>query len=124
MLGLKGLDRRAAPAPASPTSILAQSPPLAHGKGSRWIESAVELRAFAVAEDGPASELAPVVTARLVRALTTATRIKDPRDLATRRDLVDIQAEIFGRLRLPSDEEIAEGTRYAVWPLAAVTMVA
>lgn len=93
-------------------------------QGGRWVEGAVELRAYAVAEDGPPSELAPTVTARLVRALTTATRIKDPRDLVTRRDLVDTQAEIFGRLRLPSDEEIAEGTRYAVWPLAAVTMVA
>lgn len=92
-------------------------------QSGQWTEGSVQLRMFLIRGQEPPQELATVLAARLVRALVTAVRVKDPSDLQARQDLVEVQTKVFNRLRTPSDDEVSAGVRYAVWPLAAVTMV-
>jgi hypothetical protein len=92
-------------------------------EGGRWSENMVELRAYLVSTSGLPIEVEGQARAKLVRSLNAASRVKDPLAIRTRTDLTAIERDLLGRLRLPSEEEIADGVRYAVWPIAAVTMV-
>jgi SNF2 family DNA or RNA helicase len=92
-------------------------------EGGRWTESLVELRAYYVENSGLSVEVAGQARARLIRSLVAASRVKDPASILGREDLVAVERELVSSLRLPSDDEIAEGVRYAVWPLAAVMVV-
>jgi len=92
-------------------------------EGERWEELAVELLAYALEGESSAKELDGAARARLIRGLSAATRIKDPTALEIHPGLQDIERELVAALRRPSDAEIAEGVRYAVWPIGAVTMV-
>ncbi|MCT0203828.1 DEAD/DEAH box helicase [Synechococcus sp. CS-602] len=95
---------------------------LRHEAG-RWTESSVELRLYMVGAETAPVEVAGEARARLVRALNSSSRVKDPQSVSTRADLPDIEQELISILRIPSEEEIAQGVRYAIWPLAAVAIV-
>lgn len=95
---------------------------LRHESG-RWSESSVELRLFLVGAETTPVEIEGEAKARLIRALNTSSRVKDPHSVRTRKDLPDIEIELVTKLRTPSDEDIAQGVRYAIWPLAAVVIV-
>jgi superfamily II DNA or RNA helicase len=89
-------------------------------EGGRWVEVAVEIKLFRVDETREPRELDSSEAARIVRACSTATRVRDPQKLVLRPDLVDVERGLYSRLRQPSDDEIQSGTRYAAWPLALI----
>lgn len=92
-------------------------------EGARWSENMVDLRLYLVGADNAPKELFGEDKARLVRALSTSSRVKDPRTVRTREDLPDLERELATMLRTPTDEDITDGVRYVVWPLAAVCIV-
>ena len=60
------------------------------------------------------------MSAELVRAIQDMPRIANLQELEIRPDLVSIEKEIWKKLR----ETKEQGTRYAVWPIAALALVA
>lgn len=92
-------------------------------EGGRWVEAGLDLKIYRLRHDGGPDELKSIDSARLIRAVGSATRVRDPHNVALRGDLVDIERGIFARLREPSSEEIEAGIRYAVWPLAVIVSV-
>ena len=91
-------------------------------KAGRWSEASVELRLFIVASDKQPAEVVGHARARIVRALCSSSRVKDPQGVRTRSDLPEIESNLENLLRIPSEEDIAQGIRYSVSPLAAVTI--
>lgn len=87
------------------------------------MEGTVEFKAYAVSTAGTPVELDSTTRAHLVRMLQGATRLKDPSEVRARSDLAEIESQLFMGLRLPSDQEISDGVRYSIWPIAAVTIV-
>jgi hypothetical protein len=92
-------------------------------EAGRWIEASVELKLYELREDDDALELDTTASARFIRSLANAIRVRDPQELSVRRDLVEVEREIFARLRQPSERDIEAGIRYAVWPLAVVAVI-
>jgi hypothetical protein len=91
-------------------------------KAGRWSEGSVELRLFIVSSEKQPAEVVGLARARIVRALCSCSRVKDPQEVRTRSDLPEIESNLVNRLRTPSEEDIAQGIRYSVSPLAAVTI--
>jgi superfamily II DNA or RNA helicase len=94
-----------------------------HPQAGRFVEGGVELKLFAVNTEGEPSELDSSISARLIRAIGGATRVRDPQDVSLRSDLVEIERTLYSRLRQPTDGEMEAGIRFAVWPLAVVVTV-
>jgi superfamily II DNA or RNA helicase len=92
-------------------------------EAGNWSENNVELRLYLVGTNGCVVEVVDEARARLVRALNASSRVKDPQDVIVRSDLPQIEQDLVSVLRTPSDVEISDGVRYAVWPLAAVTVM-
>ncbi|QPN61975.1 DEAD/DEAH box helicase [Synechococcus sp. CBW1004] len=92
-------------------------------QAGRWSENSVELRLYIVGANTAPVELLGAKKAQLIRALNSCSRVKDPQQVPIRTDLPLIESELVSQLRTPSDEDIAEGIRYAVWPLAVVIIV-
>lgn len=95
---------------------------LRHEAG-RWSEGMVELRIYSVDRESPPEEVSGEAKARLVRALSASTRVKDPQSVGIREDLPTLENELVSMLRTPSEDDIAHGVRYVVWPLAAVAVL-
>ncbi|MEY2790125.1 MAG: hypothetical protein RL295_289, partial [Pseudomonadota bacterium] len=89
-------------------------------EGGRWVEVGVELKIFQIDTFREPQELPPSEAARMVRAFSTATRVRDPQKLVLPPDLMDIERDLYNRWRQPSDNEIQAGIRFAVWPLALI----
>jgi len=87
-----------------------------------WAERAVELRTFRVDDLGQHAELTAAEGAQLVRACQTVSRVKDPTGLPMD-TAKDAEQALMTSLRRPSDAEISDGIRYAVWPIAALVLV-
>jgi hypothetical protein len=83
----------------------------------------VELRIYAVDCESPPEEVYGEAKARLVRALSASTRVKDPQSVGIREDLPALENELVSMLRTPSEDDIAHGVRYVVWPLASVAVL-
>lgn len=95
---------------------------LRHEAG-RWSEGMVELWIYSVDRESPPEEVSGEAKARLVRALSASTRVKDPLSVGIREDLPTLENELVSMLRTPSEDDIAHGVRYVVWPLAAVAVL-
>lgn len=91
-------------------------------EGGRWVEGGLALKIYGLGPAGEPHELEASECARLIRLMGNATRVRDPQEVILRGDLIDIERELYVRLRQPSSEEIEAGTRYAVWPLAIITV--
>jgi superfamily II DNA or RNA helicase len=89
-----------------------------------WTEMGLTLHACFVDSAGQDRLLEAHETAQLVRDLSKATRIKDPDTLNPHPDLRSIENRMIQALRQPSDEEMPLGIRFAIWPIAAVILVA
>jgi hypothetical protein len=87
-----------------------------------WAERAVELRTFRVDDLGQHAELTAAEGTQLVRACQTVSRVKDPTGLPID-TAKDAEHALMILLRRPSDGEISDGIRYAVWPIAALVLV-
>lgn len=92
-------------------------------EGGRWVEGGINLKIYGLGPAGEPYELESSECANLIRLLGNATRVRDPQDVTLRGDLIDIEHEIYARLRHPSSDEIEAGIRYAVWPLAIIATV-
>lgn len=92
-------------------------------EGGRWIEGSIELKIFGLGSAGEPHELEPSECARLVRLMGNVTRLRDPQDIILRADLIEIEREIYSRLRQPVSEEVEAGIRFAIWPIAVIATV-
>jgi hypothetical protein len=70
------------------------------------------------------TELTSKQRAELVRSLQTMPRVKDPIEIVVHKDLINTERAIIQTLRRPPEADISAGIRYAVWPLAALVLVA
>lgn len=104
-----------------PVVVLAFIRQLLQQERGRWTEKSIVLRMFALRHEGEPQELDGKQRADLVRACQSVPRVKDGRSV--RADLPDVEQTLLRMLRRPSDDEIAEGVRYAVWPIAALVLL-
>lgn len=89
-----------------------------------WKEKGTSLHIFSVVgQQGPV-ELSDKRRAELVRSLQTMPRVKDPVGVVVRDDLIEIERSLIQALRSPPEAAMSVGIRYAVWPLAVLTLVA
>jgi superfamily II DNA or RNA helicase len=88
-----------------------------------WTEKALTLHVTVVAQDGRQGALNSKGVSTLVRAMSRASRMKDPGGVALPADLEEIELSLAQGLRRPSDEDVVLGVRYAVWPIAAAVML-
>lgn len=86
-------------------------------KGGLWEEASVSLNAYLLERGSEFRLLDSATSAKLVRFLSRAQRLKDPSGVAIPDDLELREQELLQSLRRPSDEEMAAGVRYAVWPV-------
>jgi superfamily II DNA or RNA helicase len=97
--------------------FLIQSVRQEYGKAA---EEQIEIKSFSVQENQEPIELTARECADLIRELADAVKPREPtfRDLYN--SLARHEANICVQLRRPSDEDIKNQVRQAVWPLAAV----
>lgn len=88
-----------------------------------WAERGLSLHCYALAPNGQPGELDSRQRAAVVRACHNVPRIKDGSAVAVRPDLVEVEDMLFRVLKRPSEEQMAAGLRYAVWPLASLVLV-
>jgi superfamily II DNA or RNA helicase len=93
-----------------------------HNESGRWSEKSISTHLYVFDEVSAPKELTGKEAADLIRSLTNMQRIKDPSSVSIRADLIDIEKSLIEKLRRPSDEEINQGVRYAVWPLATIIL--
>lgn len=89
-----------------------------------WTEKGLTMHACLVDSSGQERLLAASELAQLVRDMSKATRIKDPESLNLLPDLHLIEQRMTHSLRQPSEDEMASGVRFAIWPIAAVVLSA
>lgn len=88
-----------------------------------WSEKGLSFHCFVAESTGEATELDEKRRAALVRACHSVSRIKDGGSIQLRSDLVTLENEMSGSLKRPTDDQMAAGIRYAVWPVAIVALV-
>ena len=121
---VKSVDVSYSMCPAGETVVLLAflRQELSHEAG-QWVEGNLTLHTFLVAASGDVQELDSCQRAELVRALQNVVRVKAPTLPSIFVDIVAVERDLFDQLRRPAEAEIAKGTRFAVWPLAAVVML-
>lgn len=105
-----------------PVILLAFIQQTLHQERGRWAERSTGLKLFVLNSEGEPKELNSKQRAELIRAFQSVTRIKNPSGLGLRHDLLDVEQDLLQSLRRPPENEIADGVRYSVWPLAAVVL--
>jgi superfamily II DNA or RNA helicase len=90
---------------------------------SRWVELATSLQIFLLRSKEQPQPLNGQQRAALVRACQRVPRVKDPGAASFRSEMVAQEQSLFQSLRRPSDQEIADGLRHSVWPIAALVML-
>jgi superfamily II DNA or RNA helicase len=92
-------------------------------KAGLWSERALSLHAEVVSLSGEQRSLNSPEIAAIVRQLSAATRIREPIGVQINPDLQAIEKNLVQALRRPTDDEIANGIRFVVWPIATVISV-
>ena len=106
-----------------PVVVLAFVRQRLHQERGQLAEKAIALRMFALRAQGEPLELDGKARAILVRSCLGVSRLKDPSAVSSRADLRDVEQGLLRSLQRPSDDEIADGVRYSVWPIAAVVLL-
>lgn len=88
-----------------------------------WAERGLSLHCYALATTGQPVELDSRQRAAVVRACHSVPRIKDGSAVPVRPDLVEVEDSLFRGLKRPTEEQMATGIRYAVWPLVSLVLV-
>lgn len=88
-------------------------------ENENWEEKTLQLKGYLQISDGTLTALNASQGATVVRDLCTLVRVRDPIDDKFPVDLVQAELNIANELRKPSEEEISQGIRYAVWPIFA-----
>lgn len=89
-----------------------------------WVEKGLSLHVNLVSSDGQEHALNSSESAALVRAMSKSVRIKEPGAITLPVGLVEIEQALAKSLRRPTPDEISNGVRYAVWPIATAVIVA
>jgi hypothetical protein len=92
-------------------------------KAGLWSERALSLHAEVVSFSGEQRSLNSPEIAAIVRQLSAATRIREPIGVQINPNLQAIEKNLVQDLRRPTDDEIASGIRFVVWPIATVISV-
>jgi len=88
-----------------------------------WLERGLTLHCYALANRGEPTELDGPQRATLIRACQNVPRIKDGASVRVPVDVVSVEDALSRALKRPTDDCMAAGVRYAVWPLAALVLV-
>lgn len=94
-----------------------------HQERGIWREKGVSLHVYSLPEGAAPFELDSGQRAEVVRILQGVARIKDPIGYVTPTNITESEDLLMQALRRPSEEEIATGVRYAVWPIAAIVLI-
>jgi hypothetical protein len=71
----------------------------------------------------PPRALSGSESARLLRRLVEATRIKEPQSTGLESLLVTAEVDLASELRRPAEEDLVARVRHVVWPVAAIVVV-
>lgn len=82
-------------------------------------EANLSLHMFAVASGIEPVELNPDVRSKIIRVIMSAQRARDG-DVQAFGRLLEVEAQILAKLRIPTEDEIARNVRHGVWPIAAI----
>jgi superfamily II DNA or RNA helicase len=88
-----------------------------------WAERGVTLHCYAVSKGAEPIELDGRQRAAVIRACQNVPRIKDGGAVSVRTDIAPLEDSLFRTLKRPTDDQMAAGVRYAVWPLATLVLV-
>ena len=88
-------------------------------QGGGFTEVGCELHLFVVAIDGSACPLNAEEKTLILAALSAATIRMKPADLVPSATLLANELRLRDTLRRPSEEQIRDGLRFAVWPILA-----
>ena len=88
-----------------------------------WQEVGYALKLFAHDGLGEPFELNPADAASFIRECQVAQRLRNSAFVGAGSRFEALEVELTGRLRRPSDADIEQGVRHAVWPLAIVAVV-
>jgi hypothetical protein len=88
-----------------------------------WAERGLNLHCYALAPSGEPVELTGQQRAAVIRACQNVPRIKDGSVVSVRADVAATEDALFRSLKRPTEEQMAAGVRYAVWPLASLVLV-
>ncbi len=94
-----------------------------HQERGLWKEKGISLHLYWLPDGAEPVELDSSQRAELVRVLQGVARVKDPLGYVTPSNIADSESQLTQVLRRPSEEEIAAGIRYAVWPLAVLALI-
>ena len=87
-----------------------------------WAETAISIHVFVIDSEGAPRLVNSSDSAYLIRVMLKSSRIKDPSGIQLRSDLGELETNEISRLRRPSELEMSQGIRYAVWPVATVVL--
>lgn len=88
-----------------------------------WSEKSLTLHVMTVSKDEVTKELNQKESSALIRACcNSSSRIKDPMNVTLPTTLAEVESQFIAKLCTPSEAEIKESIRYAVWPIAAVAI--
>ncbi|MBX9719989.1 MAG: hypothetical protein K2X81_01235, partial [Candidatus Obscuribacterales bacterium] len=88
-----------------------------------WFEEGIALHIYAVDKSGASIELDPLQRASLVRSIHNVPRVKEPNPSHFWVQSKEVEAKLIQELRRPSEDQIRAGIRFAVWPIAILTLV-
>jgi SNF2 family DNA or RNA helicase len=108
---------------SGPVSIMVFLRQKLHQEAGLWSETAVTLHLFSVAQVGQPESVDSRDAATIIRSMMRMPRIKYPTDIPVRSDLENLETAVVDVLRRPSELEMSQGIRYAVWPIANVHLV-
>ena len=89
-------------------------------EGGLWVEKSIELHSSVVYSNEQIIDLSSKQKASLVRLICSFPKIRMPNENLPKDTAIGIGTKLIEKLRRPSDEEIEEGIRCAVWPIGLV----
>jgi hypothetical protein len=89
---------------------------------SQPTERRLSLHLFLVPDEGDTRELNGAERGRMARLLMAATRVRDPRPGELVQRAIEVEQRLVDGLRRPTEAEIQERVRAAVWPIAAIVV--
>jgi superfamily II DNA or RNA helicase len=110
--------------PSGPVGVLVFARVVIAGSlGAGWTEKRITFHVWTVTQDGRANEIVAPKSGALVRTMMTATvRAKPEMPLEFAAVLQKVESQIANDYRRRSDVDVAEGLRFAVFPLCAAVV--
>lgn len=94
-----------------------------HFGEERPTEESLSFRSYFVVKAEPPRALSSSETARLLRQLIEASRIRDPQPTGLEHLLTEAERDLATDLRRPTEDDIMSRVRHVVWPLGAIIVV-